>query len=145
MYPDALPTPWILTVVLHWSRSPAGHNGRCSSPETAPKEPVSESIRIKTAGPSLGVVIPRSGYPNTTVKTVGTCPLVRSVTSDILTPTGSESRAVAATRANVAPRAAGLVDIFRRGNTMSTMADTKAKRTRRSFIDEYKTGATGPR
>jgi transposase len=35
----------------------------------------------------------------------------------------------------------GLVDIFRKGNTMSTMADTKAKRTRRSFTEEYKTGA----
>ena len=34
-----------------------------------------------------------------------------------------------------------LVDIFQEGNTMSTMADTKAKRTRRSFTEDYKTGA----
>ena len=35
----------------------------------------------------------------------------------------------------------GLVDIFRKGNTMSTMADTKGRRGRRSFTDDYKTGA----
>lgn len=35
----------------------------------------------------------------------------------------------------------GLVDIFRKGNTMSTMEDTKARRTRRSFTEDYKTGA----
>ena len=34
-----------------------------------------------------------------------------------------------------------LVDIFRKGNTMSTMTDTKGRRTRRSFTDDYKTGA----
>ena len=34
-----------------------------------------------------------------------------------------------------------LVDIFRKGNTMSTMADTKGRRGRRSFTDDYKTGA----
>ena len=37
--------------------------------------------------------------------------------------------------------ASGLVDIFGKGNTMSTMADTKGRRTRRSFTDDYKTGA----
>ena len=37
--------------------------------------------------------------------------------------------------------ASGLVDIFRKGNTMSTMTDTKGRRTRRSFTDDYKTGA----
>ena len=35
----------------------------------------------------------------------------------------------------------GLVDIFRKGNTMSTMTETKGRRTRRSFTDDYKTGA----
>ena len=30
---------------------------------------------------------------------------------------------------------------FQRGNTMATMADSKARRTRRSFTDAYKTGA----
>jgi transposase len=34
-----------------------------------------------------------------------------------------------------------LVDIFRKVDTMSTMADRKPKRTRRSFTDEYKTSA----
>jgi transposase len=34
-----------------------------------------------------------------------------------------------------------LVDIFRKVDTMSTMADTKTKRTRRSFTDEFKAGA----
>jgi transposase len=33
------------------------------------------------------------------------------------------------------------VDIFFKGDTMSTMPDTKSKRTRRSFTDEYKMGA----
>lgn len=33
------------------------------------------------------------------------------------------------------------MDIFRKGNTMSTMADTKGRRTRRSFTDDYKTGS----
>ena len=33
------------------------------------------------------------------------------------------------------------VDIFPKGNTMATMADSKARRTRRSFTDAYKTGA----
>ena len=33
------------------------------------------------------------------------------------------------------------MDIFRKGNTMATMADTKGRRTRRSFTDDYKTGA----
>jgi transposase len=33
------------------------------------------------------------------------------------------------------------VDIFRKADTMSTMADTKRKRSRRSFTDEFKTGA----
>ncbi len=33
------------------------------------------------------------------------------------------------------------MDIFQKGNTMSTMADTKTKRTRRSFTEDYKTGA----
>jgi transposase len=33
------------------------------------------------------------------------------------------------------------VDIFRKANTMATMADTKRRRTRRSFTDEYKAGA----
>ena len=31
--------------------------------------------------------------------------------------------------------------IFPKGNTMATMADSKARRTRRSFTDAYKTGA----
>ena len=34
-----------------------------------------------------------------------------------------------------------MVDIFRKVDTMSTMADRKAKRTRRSFTDEYKASA----
>ena len=34
-----------------------------------------------------------------------------------------------------------MVDIFRKVDTMSTMADRKPKRTRRSFTDEYKTSA----
>ena len=34
-----------------------------------------------------------------------------------------------------------MVDIFRKADTMSTMADTKRRRTRRSFTEEYKTGA----
>jgi transposase len=34
-----------------------------------------------------------------------------------------------------------LVDIFRKVDTMSTMADTKAKRVRRSFTEEFKAGA----
>jgi len=34
-----------------------------------------------------------------------------------------------------------LVDIFRKVDTMSTMADRKAKRTRRSFTEEYKASA----
>jgi transposase len=33
------------------------------------------------------------------------------------------------------------VDIFRKVDTMSTMADTKAKRVRRSFTEEFKAGA----
>src|SRR3981081_4687321 len=33
------------------------------------------------------------------------------------------------------------MDIFRKGNTMATMADTKDRRTRRSFTDDYKMGA----
>jgi len=33
------------------------------------------------------------------------------------------------------------VDIFRKVDTMSTMADRKAKRTRRSFTEEYKASA----
>ena len=35
----------------------------------------------------------------------------------------------------------GLVDIFRKGNTMSTMADRQTRRTRRSFTEDYKAGA----
>ena len=34
-----------------------------------------------------------------------------------------------------------MVDTIREADTMSTMADTKAKRTRRSFTEDYKTGA----
>ena len=34
-----------------------------------------------------------------------------------------------------------MVDIFRKVDTMSTMADPKAKRTRRSFTEEFKAGA----
>jgi transposase len=34
-----------------------------------------------------------------------------------------------------------LVDIFREVDTMSSMADRKPKRTRRSFTDEFKAGA----
>ena len=34
-----------------------------------------------------------------------------------------------------------MVDIFRKVDTMSTMADRKAKRTRRSFTEEYKASA----
>ena len=34
-----------------------------------------------------------------------------------------------------------MVDTIRKADTMSTMADTKAKRTRRSFTEDYKTGA----
>jgi transposase len=34
-----------------------------------------------------------------------------------------------------------LVDIFRKVDTMSTMADTKAKRRRRNFTEDYKSGA----
>ena len=34
-----------------------------------------------------------------------------------------------------------MVDIFRKVNTMSTMADRKPRRTRRSFTDDYKAGA----
>ena len=37
-----------------------------------------------------------------------------------------------------------LVDIFQKGNTMSTMTDTQGRRTRRSFTDDYKTGAVRP-
>jgi transposase len=34
-----------------------------------------------------------------------------------------------------------LVDIFREVDTMSTMADRKSKRPRRSFTEEFKAGA----
>ena len=34
-----------------------------------------------------------------------------------------------------------MVDIFRKVDTMSTMADTKTKRRRRSYTDELKAGA----
>jgi len=34
-----------------------------------------------------------------------------------------------------------LVDIFRKADTMSTMADTRTKRARRIFTDEYKAEA----
>jgi transposase len=33
------------------------------------------------------------------------------------------------------------MDIFRKGNTMSIMADRRPRRTRRSFTDDYKAGA----
>jgi transposase len=36
-----------------------------------------------------------------------------------------------------------LVDIFRKVDTMSTMAETRTKRRRRSYTDEFKTGAVG--
>jgi transposase len=35
----------------------------------------------------------------------------------------------------------GFVDTFRKADTMSTMADTKRKRSRRSFTEEFKVGA----
>src|SRR3954453_3159767 len=44
---------------------------------------------------------------------------------------------------HVGPFIVAFVDIFRKGHTMSTMADRKAKRTRRSFTDDYKQGAVG--
>ena len=34
-----------------------------------------------------------------------------------------------------------MVDTIRKADTMSTMSDTKRKRTRRSFTDEFKAGA----
>ena len=34
-----------------------------------------------------------------------------------------------------------MVDIFRKADTMSTMAETKARRSRRSFTEDFKTSA----
>ena len=39
------------------------------------------------------------------------------------------------------PHRSGFVGTFPKGDTMSTMANTRRKRTRRSFSDEFKAGA----